>query len=88
MLAPFTGCCFISANSSSVKLAGLFQDAIVHADFADVVKQRGNAQAVEVFRVQAQIFADDGGIFCDAAGMTSGIGILFVNGGGEHADGA
>ena len=36
-----------------VELAGLFEDAIVHADFADVVKKSGNAQVVEVFCVQS-----------------------------------
>ncbi len=35
------------------ELAGLFQDAIVHADFADVMQQRGDAQAVELFGVQS-----------------------------------
>ena len=28
------------------------------------------------------------GIFCDAAGMAASVGVLFVDGGGEHADGA
>ncbi len=37
---------------------------------------------------RAHVLADDDGIFGDAAGVAAGVGILFVDGGGEHADGA
>ena len=52
------------------------------------MQQRGNAQAVEIFGRELQIFADDHRIFRDATGVTARVGILFVDGGGEHADGA
>src|SRR5215467_1137066 len=67
---------------------GLFQYAVVHADLAHVVKQRGNAQLVQIVLGEAQLAADERGVFRDAAGVTAGVRILFVDGGGEHADGA
>src|ERR1700677_4605980 len=71
-----------------VQLAGLFEDAVVHSDLADVVKQSGDAQVVEILGIQREIFSNDHGVLRDAAGMASRVGILFVNRGGEHADGA
>ena len=88
MLAPLVVCFFMMSNSSGVKRAGLFQHAIVDTDFADVVKQGGDAQLVQIFGREAQFLGDQRGIFGDAAGVTAGVRILFVDGGGEHADGA
>ncbi len=68
--------------------AGLLEDAVVHADLADVVQQGGDAQAVEVLGGETQLSADEQGIVSDAIGMAARVGILFVDGGGEHADGA
>ena len=39
--------------------AGLLEHAVVHADLADVVQQRGDAQAVEIFGGEAEGFADE-----------------------------
>src|SRR6267154_122491 len=52
------------------------------------MQERGDAQAVEILGRELQIFADNHRIFRYAAGVTARVGILFVDGGGEHADGA
>ena len=66
--------------------ARLFQDAVVHADFSDVMQQRRNLQFIQLFRCQLHFLRDDAGIFRDAAGVTARVRILFVDGGGKHAD--
>src|ERR1700730_5673667 len=66
----------------------LLQDAVFHADFSNVMKQRGNAQGVQLCGGQSQFLAHQHGIFRHAAGMTARIRIFFVDGRGQHADGA
>jgi len=68
--------------------ARLFQDAVVHADFADIVQERGDAQFVEVLFGKSKLARNQCGIFCDAAGVASSVRILFVDCGRQHADGA
>ena len=86
MFAPFTVCCFIKFEFFVGQLARLFQHAVVDADFAHVVQQRGDAQPVEIFGIQAQAVAENQRIFRHAAGVASRVGILFVDGRREHAD--
>ena len=88
MLAPFDGVLLHQVEFFVGQLAGFFEHAVIHADFSHVVQERGDAQAVEVFGVQAQRIADDQRILGHAPGVTAGVGILFVDGRGEHADGA
>src|SRR5579859_3011571 len=66
--------------------AGFFENAIVDADFSDIVQERGDAQLVEVHIGKAEFTANERGVLCDATGMASGVRILFVDGGREHAD--
>ena len=88
MLAPLMGCCFIRSNSSSVSLPGFFRTRsstpILPTSCSSAEMRRRSRSSA----VQAHVFADDDGIFRDAAGVTTGVGILFVDGRGEHADGA
>ncbi len=86
MFAPFTVCCFIRFEFFVGELAGLFQHAVVDADLADVVQQRRDAQAVEIFGAQAEPVADDDRIFRHAPGMAARVRVLFVDGRGEHAN--
>ena len=48
MRAPMAGCCSMCANSSSVSVPGLRSTASRHADLADVVQQRAQAEHVEL----------------------------------------
>src|SRR5713226_8195600 len=68
--------------------AGLFEDAVVHADFTDIVQERGDADFVEILGGKAELLAYEEGVLGYAPGMASRIGILFVDRRGEHADGA
>src|SRR5712692_4096384 len=85
MFAPLMVCCFMRSNSSGVSAPGFFS-AVLHADLANVMQQRGNSQPVQLFRRKAQLPGNNHRIFCDAAGVTSRVGILFIDGRGEHAD--
>src|SRR5229473_2713730 len=86
MLAPLEGCCFISSNSSGVSEPGFFRTRSSTPILPDVVQQRGDAQPVELFGRKPQLPADGQRILGHAPGMAAGVRILFVNGGGEHAD--
>src|SRR5208283_5366978 len=70
------------------KRAGLLQDAVVHANLADVMKEGGDAQLVQILGGKLEFLRDHRGILSHTAGVTPGIGVLFVDGGREHADGA
>ena len=88
MLAPLMVCCLHDVEFFGSERAGLFEDAVVDADFADVVQQRRDFQFVEVIGRQAQFLRNQSGIFRNAAGVTASVRILFVDGRGKHADGA
>ena len=66
--------------------AGLFQHAVLDADFSDVVQQRRDAQLIHLCRIEAKFLPDQRRILRHAAGVTARVRILFVDGRGEHAD--
>ena len=68
--------------------AGLLQDPIVHADFSDVVQQRGNPQFVQILVGKPKFAPNQRGIFRHAARMASRVGVFFVDGSGQHPNGA
>ena len=68
--------------------AGFLEHAIVHPDFSDVVKQGRDAQSVQFLGRKVELLADHDRVFGDAIGMAARVGIFFVDGRGEHTNGA
>ena len=54
MFAPLEVCCFITSNSSSVSFPGFFRMPVLHSNFAYIVQQCGDAQAIEFLGVHFQ----------------------------------
>ena len=56
--APADGCVLIASNSAAVSRAGLAQHLVGHADLADVVQQRAEAQDLDRLGVEPELLAD------------------------------
>src|SRR5882762_4978583 len=50
------------------------------------MEQRRDANFVQILGRKIKVLTDDDGKFCDASGMAARVRILFVDGGGKHAD--
>ena len=68
------------------ELAGLLQDAVVHADLADVVQQAHQVEVALVVRRHLQLLADPHGDPGHPLGMARGVRVLGVDRGGQGAD--
>ena len=89
MLAPLVGCCFITSNSSGRERARLLEHAVVDPDFSHVVQQGSDAQPVQIFGGKPQLLAEHApSIWPRGRNGPACIRIFFVDGRGEHADGA
>ena len=66
------------------KSSRFLEDAVFDADLAYVVKLRGYAQSFHEGSVQIQFFADHQRVARDPVGVTASVGVLFVDGAGQH----
>src|SRR4029077_3705196 len=71
-----------------VQRTGLFQDTIVDANFSYIMQKRRDTQLVEFFLRESKFACNESGIFRYSAGMASRVGVLFVDGRRQHANGA
>ena len=66
--------------------AGLLQDAVGDADFADVVEKRADADALDVRGGQIHGGGDGAGKLADTMAVAGGVAIARVESAGERAD--
>ena len=66
--------------------AGLVQDAVGHPDLADVVQQRGVADALDLDLVEAERGGDGLGHVDDEGGVLAGVAVALDERGGQRLD--
>ena len=65
------------------QLCRFVQERIRDTDLSDVVKVSSPFQIQDLLRCPAQLLCDQGRILCNPVGMTAGVRILCLNGGGK-----
>lgn len=68
------------------KSAGLLEDVVGDADFADIVEGAGHVDQVDKAFVVFKGFGEVAGVFGDALGVATGVFVFGVNGLGEGED--